>query len=61
MVLIPEPERRGGLTTPRGLADVSVPESHERSLLLHKVILSTENWKNASKVHFRITIMARKT
>ena len=30
------------LTTPRGLADVSVSENHVRLLLLHKVILSIE-------------------
>ena len=30
--------------TPRGLADVRVTENHVSSLLLHKVVLSLENF-----------------
>ena len=46
----------------RGLADVSVSENHVKSLLLHKVILLLENFgKMLRKVHFCITIMARKS
>ena len=49
------------LTTPRGLADLSVSENNVWSFLLHKVILSLENFgKTLWKVHFCITIMARK-
>ena len=49
------------LTTPKGLADVSVSENHVWSLLLHKVIFSLENFgKTLLKVHFCITIIARK-
>ena len=45
MVLKPEPERRGFQRPPRSLADVSVSENHVWSLLLHKVILSHENFE----------------
>ena len=49
------------LTTPRGLANVSVSENNVWSLLLHKVILSLKNFgKTLQKVHFCITKMARK-
>ena len=44
MVLKPEPKRRGLLQPPWGLADVSVSKNLVRSLLLHKVILSIENF-----------------
>ena len=44
MVLKPKPRKARVLTTPRGLADVSVSENHVRSLLLLKVILSLETW-----------------
>ena len=41
---------------------VSVSENHVWSLLLHKVILSLENFgKRLQKVHFCITIMACKS
>ena len=41
------------LTTPRGLADVSVSENHVWSLLLHKVHLITwKLWKNPLKASF---------
>ena len=59
MMLKPEPERRGFQLTPMGLADVSVSKHHVWSLLLHKVILSIG--KILRKVHFCITIMARKS
>ena len=50
------------LTTLRGLADVSVSESHVLSLLLHKVILSSENFgKTLRKVNFCITVTVRKS
>ena len=49
------------LTNLRGLADVSVSENHVLSLLLHKVILSLENFgKTLRKFHFCIAIMVRK-
>ena len=44
-----------------GLADVSVSENHV-VVILHKVIVSLENFgKTLRKVHFCITIMARKS
>ena len=50
------------LTIPRGLADVSASESHVLSLLLHKIILSLENFgKTIQKVHFCNLIMAHKS
>ena len=39
-----KPERRGFYLSLRGLADVSVSEYHVCSVLLHKVILSLENF-----------------
>ena len=36
---------------PRGLADVSVPENHVWLLLLHKVILSLENFGKHFEKH----------
>ena len=55
-------ERWGFWRPTRGVADVSVSENHVWSLLLHKVILSLENfWKTLRKVHFCITKMARKS
>ena len=42
------------LSTPRGLADVSVPENNVWSLLLHKVILSLKNFRN-KKCHKHVT------
>ena len=50
------------LTIPRGLADVSASENHVLSLLLHKIILSLENFgKTIQKVHFCNLIMAHKS
>ena len=52
-VLKPEPERRAFQHSPRGPADVNVSEKHVWSLLLHKNILSLENFEqNASKSSF---------
>ena len=58
-----KPVKRDGFNDPRGgLADVNVSENHVWSLLFHKVILSLENFgKTLRKVHFCITIMARKS
>ena len=44
-VLNPEPERRWFQHLPRGPADVNVSEKHVWSLLLHKNILSLENFR----------------
>ena len=53
VMLKSEPERRGFKQPLSGLADVNVSEKHVRSLLLHKVILSLENFgKNTSKSSF---------
>ena len=62
VVLKPKPKRRGFKRPPRGPADISVSENHVRSLLLHEVILSLENFgKTLRKVHFCITILACKS
>ena len=62
MKLEPEHGKARLLTTPRDLADVSVSENHAWSLLLHKDIMSLENFgKMLRKVHFCITLMARKS
>ena len=46
-MLKPKPERRMFQLPPRGLADVNVSENHVWSLLLHKVILSLENFESS--------------
>ena len=61
MMFRTEPERRDILHPLRGLADVSLSEKHVWSLLLHKVIMSLENFGKAFQIlHFCIAIMACK-